>query len=64
LGQRAPKPKSRGWALPEGRHVNLLKVTKAVDWLSDMFGFIAKWLVLLACLVSAGNAMIRYLFNY
>jgi TRAP-type mannitol/chloroaromatic compound transport system permease small subunit len=35
-----------------------------IDGLSDVFGYIAKWLVLLACLVSAGNAMIRYLFNY
>jgi TRAP-type mannitol/chloroaromatic compound transport system permease small subunit len=35
-----------------------------IDGLSDVFGFIAKWLVLLACLVSAGNATIRYLFNY
>jgi TRAP-type mannitol/chloroaromatic compound transport system permease small subunit len=35
-----------------------------IDGLSDVFGFIAKWLVLLACVVSAGNATIRYLFNY
>jgi TRAP-type mannitol/chloroaromatic compound transport system permease small subunit len=32
--------------------------------LSDGFGFVAKWLVLLACVVSAGNATIRYLFNF
>lgn len=44
--------------------MGLLKITKAIDWLSDVFGFIAKWLVLLACLVSAGNATIRYLLNY
>lgn len=44
--------------------MNLQKFFRAVDTLSDVFGFIAKWLVLLACLVSAGNAMIRYLFNY
>jgi TRAP-type mannitol/chloroaromatic compound transport system permease small subunit len=41
-----------------------MKVLRAVDALSDIFGFIAKWLVLLACLVSAGNAIIRYTFNY
>ena len=44
--------------------MDVIKITKAIDWLSDVFGFIAKWLVLLACLVSAGNATIRYLFNY
>ncbi len=44
--------------------MDVIKITKAVDWLSDLFGFVAKWLVLLACLVSAGNATIRYLFNY
>lgn len=44
--------------------MDLLKLTRVVDSLSDGFGFIAKWLVLFACLVSAGNATIRYLFNY
>ncbi len=44
--------------------MDLLKITRVIDGLSDVFGYIAKWLVLLACLVSAGNAMIRYLFNY
>lgn len=44
--------------------MGLLKITQAVDRVSDAAGFIAKWLVLLACLVSAGNASIRYLFNY
>ncbi|SFM23231.1 TRAP-type mannitol/chloroaromatic compound transport system, small permease component [Bradyrhizobium sp. NFR13] len=47
-----------------GGTVDVLKFTRAIDALSDAFGFIAKWLVLLACLVSAGNATIRYLFNY
>lgn len=44
--------------------MDILKFTRAIDSLSDVFGFIAKWLVLLACVVSAGNASIRYLFNY
>jgi len=44
--------------------VDVLKFTNAVDRLSDAFGFVAKWLVLLACLVSAGNATVRYLFSY
>jgi len=44
--------------------VTILAFTRAVDRASDVAGFIAKWLVLLACLVSAGNAIIRYLFSY
>lgn len=44
--------------------MNVMKITRVVDQLSDAAGFIAKWLVLLACLVSAANASIRYLFNY
>jgi TRAP-type mannitol/chloroaromatic compound transport system permease small subunit len=47
-----------------GEMVDVLKFTRAIDALSDAFGFVAKWLVLFACLVSAGNATIRYLFNY
>ena len=42
----------------------LLAAGGVVDRVSDVFGFVAKWLVLLACLVSAGNAGIRYLFSY
>lgn len=42
----------------------MLKFLRTIDALSDIFGFVAKWLVLLACLVSAGNAIIRYAFNY
>lgn len=44
--------------------MDVIKFTRVIDWLSDIFGFVAKWLVLLACLISAGNATIRYLFNY
>ncbi len=42
----------------------LLKLTRVSDAIGDVAGFVAKWLVLLACLVSAGNASIRYLFSY
>jgi TRAP-type mannitol/chloroaromatic compound transport system permease small subunit len=35
-----------------------------IDRISDFFGCVAKWLVLLACLISAGNASIRYLVSY
>ena len=43
---------------------SLLAIGGVVDRVSDLFGYLAKWLVLFACLVSAGNAAIRYLFSY
>ena len=41
----------------------LLIFTQYVDRLNDRFGVVASWLVLIAVLVSAGNALIRYGFN-
>lgn len=41
----------------------LLKLSRGIDWLTTKFGVVATWLVLIACLVSAGNAASRYLFN-
>ncbi len=41
----------------------LLGLSKAIDGLNARFGVIANWLVLAACLISAGNAFSRYLFN-
>lgn len=38
----------------------LLKFARAMDWFSDRFGQIASWTVLLAAMISAGNAFIRY----
>src|SRR5262249_22300444 len=47
-----------------GADVNvLLKFSHGVDWLNEQFSVIANWLVLLACLISAGNATSRYLFS-
>ena len=43
--------------------MDVVKITRVIDGISDVFGFIAKWLVLLACLVSAGNAMVRYAYD-
>jgi TRAP-type mannitol/chloroaromatic compound transport system permease small subunit len=40
----------------------LLRLSGAIDALNDKFGVVANWLVLLACLISAGNAVSRYLF--
>lgn len=44
--------------------MDFIKITRVIDGISDVAGYVAKWLVLLACLVSAGNAVIRYLFSY
>ncbi|CAN7329035.1 TRAP transporter small permease subunit [Bosea sp. LjRoot90] len=40
-----------------------MPLARAIDRLGGSLGVIASWLVLLACLISAGNATIRYLFS-
>jgi TRAP-type mannitol/chloroaromatic compound transport system permease small subunit len=42
----------------------LLALSTAIDKLNEKIGYICNFLVLLAVLVSAGNAMIRYAFSY
>lgn len=41
----------------------LLKFSKGVDWVNAKLGIAANACVLLACIVSAANAMIRYAFD-
>ncbi len=41
----------------------LLAVSRAIDWINARLGVVACWLVLIACLISAGNAGSRYLFS-
>ena len=41
----------------------LLKISKAIDWLNERIGKAVTWLVLAAVLISAGNAIVRKLFN-
>ncbi len=43
---------------------SLLQLSRLIDWISDRFGFIAKWSIFLACLISATNAVVRYMANY
>ena len=38
----------------------LLKASGVIDAVNDRFGLIATWLVLIACVLSAGNAFVRY----
>ena len=42
----------------------MLAVSAAIDALNEKIGNICNFLVLLSCLVSAANAMIRYAFGY
>lgn len=41
----------------------LLAVSAAIDQINEKIGYICNLLVLIACLVSAGNAMVRYAFD-
>ena len=41
----------------------LLSFSAIVDAMNEKIGLICNWLVLLACIVSAGNAMVRYAYD-
>jgi TRAP-type mannitol/chloroaromatic compound transport system permease small subunit len=41
----------------------LLAISALIDAMNERFGRIANWCVLLACVISAGNALIRYGFS-
>jgi len=41
----------------------LLKFSNAVDWLNTQIGKITMWLILAATLISAGNAIVRKVFD-
>ena len=42
----------------------LLAFSRFVDWINQNIGKVCDWLVLLACLVSAFNAMMRYGYDH
>jgi TRAP-type mannitol/chloroaromatic compound transport system permease small subunit len=49
---------------PEEENLNaLLSVSRFIDALSNRVGSLIYWLILVAVLVSAGNAIVRYAFN-
>lgn len=41
----------------------LLGISRAIDWVNARLADVACWLVLIACLISAGNAASRYMFS-
>jgi TRAP-type mannitol/chloroaromatic compound transport system permease small subunit len=40
-----------------------LRLSAAIDAFNERFAFVANWMVLVCCLISAGNAGSRYLFS-
>ena len=43
---------------------SLLAFSRLIDWLNERVGRTAYWMVLAAVLVSSGNAVVRYIFDY
>ena len=41
----------------------LLTLSQAIDALNERLGRVANWMILIACVISAANAMIRYAFD-
>ena len=41
----------------------LIKISQVIDFVNDRLGWLASWLVIAACLISAANAMSRYAFD-
>lgn len=41
----------------------LLKISAGIDWVNERIGRVCDWLILAACVVSAGNAMVRYAYD-
>lgn len=54
---------AEGASTGDGCVEGLLKLSRGIDAVNDRFGTVANWLVLLACVISAGNATSRYLFS-
>ncbi len=41
----------------------MLRISAGVDWFNDHIGNLIRWLILAAVLISAGNAIVRKIFN-
>ena len=41
----------------------LLRISRLIDWINERVGRSVMWLVLIAVVISAGNALVRKLFN-
>ncbi len=43
---------------------SLLTLSRGIDFVNDRFAILAKWAVFASCLISALNAIVRYVANY
>ena len=43
---------------------SLLQLSRFIDWLNQKVGTICDYLILIVCFICAGNAIMRYAFNY
>ena len=50
-------------ALALGAALDPLGFTRDVDWVNEKIGVICNWLVLWSCIISGGNAMVRYAYD-
>jgi TRAP-type mannitol/chloroaromatic compound transport system permease small subunit len=41
----------------------LLAVSRTIDFVNERLGRLANWMILIACVISAANAMVRYAFD-
>src|SRR6185436_1617064 len=67
-GVQKRDPGRRHWVAPDGvplgGHLStLLRLSQWIDLANEKVGVIADWMIVLSCLISAGNAMIRYAFD-
>jgi TRAP-type mannitol/chloroaromatic compound transport system permease small subunit len=42
----------------------LLRLSRAIDWSNQKLAVVANLIVIIICVISAGNAAVRYLFSY
>ena len=63
MGERFKPARSLLGARGEWDVKGLLAFSRAIDWCASQLAVVANWLVLLAALISAGNAGSRYLFS-
>ncbi len=41
-----------------------MNVSRAIDWLNEKIASVVSWTLLVAVIICAGNALVRYTFNY
>src|SRR5262245_31090724 len=62
-GGRNPAGPDQRTRTPGGAMAFLLSICAIIDKINEKIGALANWMVVLACVVSAGNAMVRYAYD-